>query len=1379
MSTVYFKLSERDFFEDWNEPDLATVDNWNAFPSIVGYLGDYTGGTPTDVDARTLTGQPGQGSGALGAVDVTINQTNPNSASLAGGVLEMTVGGNRVIALNGSGTADAPSIVLYLDGTGRKDLTLSLDVIDLDTSTDNTAQQVAVMYRLGDTGPWTNVPGGYIADATIAGPVGQTTSLNLVLPPELNGKANIQVRILTTNASGTDETIGLDNIKVTSQPQGVVIPSVSVAAIDAQGTEGSPDDSLTFTLTRSGDLSEPLTVSYQLEGSGTAGADYTGPGAGTVTFAANSATATLTYVVQDDAVLEPNETIRVVLQSGAGYTVGAQGSAEGTIVSDELVVSRISAVQGAGAASGMVGQVVTIEAVVVGDFQNGDGDLSRDIGGFFVQEELADEDGLAGTSEGLFISQATLGTDVEVGQRVRVTGVVSEDFNITQLKNVQVTIIGQNASSEVKAAVLNLPANLESMESMLVTVPDRLVVTHMEDLDRLGEVRLYRPEGDGLGGAIAETGDGRPYTYTQIHEPDAAGLTAYDQAVDGRSIIYDDGLNGTWRPITNPDGGGVYNTANAVQTGDSITGLTGVLDFGFSNWRVRSVQDGQNTFTDSNPREPAPADVGGSLVVGSFNVLNFFVTLDTPGTSTDIGQDPRGADTQAEFLRQADKLIATLIRIDADVLALVELENDFSTFTGSTVAEGNALGYIVERLNLALGGDVYSYVHPGLNAVGSDAISTGFIYKNDVVEIVAGTHVAIDLDPVNNRPTIAVTFEEIATGGQFTAVANHFKSKGSGTGANADKGDGQGASNAGRVDQANRLLQFLAGAPTGTLDQDYLLLGDFNAYYQEDPIDVLRNAGFNPVGGPTSYSYTFDGYVGSLDHAMPNGTLGTQVTGSTKWHINSEEAPALDYNTDADDTNPATNRDPSIFDGTVPYRVSDHDPILVGLSLTPTNKLVVGTAGDDALAGRNGHDTLSGGEGADTLTGGQGDDLLLGGAGEDVAAYKGVRADYAVTRGQNGQVLVTGPEGADTLEGVEWLQFADGKVLIAQLLNRPPVAVADTGVAIEDGQPVALDVLGNDTDQDGDVLKLVSVDGAGLKGSVTANANGTVTYAPGAAFQTLAAGATAVETFSYTIEDRFGRTSTAEVAVTVTGVNDAPVAVSDTASVFENETVTIDVLSNDSDVDVGDTRTLVSVTGQGFGSVSMTADGKVRYVADADAFDRLGLNQTASETLTYVMRDATGATSTSTVVVTVTGVADAATQSAGNGGDRMIGTAAEERLEGGNGADRLFGMSGADTLAGGNGADVLDGGVGADQLEGGLGPDRFVFTGAFGADVVSDFGNGDQLQFDRSRAASFAEVLQHAEQVGDDVVISFDGATTVTLEDYLIGNLRAGDFLFV
>ncbi|HEY8615852.1 ExeM/NucH family extracellular endonuclease [Phenylobacterium sp.] len=1184
------------------------------------------------------------------------------------------------------------------------------------------------------------------ADGNTAWAANATSSNTSAVPPGLT-VGSTALAFGPDNAAYTGPTVGsvadiraaianpanwtTDDAGPRPYPAQFTVGGAAVSVSDASVVEGDDGATvLTFSVTRQGETG-PFTVEYATaDGTAAAGSDYT-PAAGTLSFAAGEMSKTVTVAVQGDALAEPDETVLIKLSGATGGVVIADGQGVGRIENDDLTVSKISAIQGSGAGSGMVGQKVMIEAVVVGDFQSGDADAKRDIAGFFVQEETADFDASAATSEGLFINQAGLAlpADLPLGARVRVIGVVSEQFGLTQLVDTEVVVLDADAGEETSAVTLDLPnASLEAFEGMLVTVPGRLVVTELSELDRLGEVRLYASEGDGLAGLVDEAADGRPYTYTQFNEPSIGGFAAYDAEIDRRSIILDDGLNGTWRPITNPDGGGAWSTATAIQAGDSVQNLTGVLDYGFNAFRIRAVQDGQNRFDDTNPREDAPAEVGGTLTVGSFNVLNFFITLDD-GSRTDNGQEPRGANSEAEFLRQLDKLVDTLITLDADVLALVEMENDFST-GASSVVEGNALAFLVERINARLGADVYSWVNPGQDYLGTDAISTAFIYRHDVVGIAPGTVIAIDSSAVNDRPTLAVTFEELATGGQFTAVANHLKSKASGSGQNADKLDGQGRSNADRVAQANQLATFVASLPTGTTDTDVILLGDFNANPQEDPIDVLRARGFTPVLGPESWSYVFDGTLGSLDHGFVNGSLLGQVTGATKWHINSDEADALDYNLDADDSNDLTNRDPSYFDRTVPFRVSDHDPVLVGLNLTPTDKVLTGGDGADTLAGKDGRDslsggggadalsggkgtdTLSGGEGGDTLNGGLGDDVLQGGEGVDYAIFGGPRAAYAIVQGENGQVIVTGPDGRDVLTGVEWLRFADGEVLLRQLFNQAPTAVADAGAVAEDAS-VVLDVLANDTDPDAD-----------------------------------------------------------------------------------------------------DAKTLVSVGPTALGGHVAIEAGKLVYVADADAFDLLGPGQTVTDSFSYVMRDAYGATSTATVQVQVAGVADGATINAGNGASTVAGTAADEALNGGNGSDHVSGLGGADTLTGGNGNDTVLGGQGIDRLDGGNGNDslsggegrdslsggngndtvlgdagddrltggngndRFVFGTGFGRDVVQDFDHGDQLQFAGGVFSSYADLLTHAQQAGADVVIALDPANSVTLAGVELASLRASDFLF-
>ncbi len=215
--------------------------------------------------------------------------------------------------------------------------------------------------------------------------------------------------------------------------------------------------------------------------------------------------------------------------------------------------------------------------------------------------------------------------------------------------------------------------------------------------------------------------------------------------------------------------------------------------------------------------------------------------------------------------------------------------------------------------------------------------------------------------------------------------------------------------------------------------------------------------------------------------------------------------------------------------------------------------------------------------------------------------------------------------------------------------NDGPVAVADTGSAVEDGGPVVLNVLGNDTDIDnGDTKTLVGVSTAGTVGAVTANANGTVTYNPGANFQSLGLGQTATDTFSYTMKDAAGATSTATVTMTIAGTNDGPVAMDDAGFGNEDDAgITINVLGNDTDVDNGDTKTLVSVTNGAFGTVTANADGTVTFNMPAAA-QTLSAGEIGTDTFTYTMRDSAGATSTASVTVTVTGSNDAPSVVAAN-----------------------------------------------------------------------------------------------------------------------------------
>ncbi|RDJ20837.1 fused nuclease/metallophosphatase/5'-nucleotidase/calcium-binding protein, partial [Bosea caraganae] len=709
----------------------------------------------------------------------------------------------------------------------------------------------------------------------------------------------------------------------------------SLVVDDASKAEG---ESFLFTVTLSAPAEADTVVALSADGAN----DLSLPAS--VTIAAGQTAASFTVAAVADAAAEPDENFTITATLGS-----ASRNSAVTVLGDAPALTLISAVQGTGAASTRVGQTVTVEAIVVGDFQNGDADGGRNLGGFWLQEEQIDQDGNVLTSEGIFVSYASLGADVQIGDRVRVTGTVAENFGNTELNASSVTIVEADAVADVNtmAVAIDLPsvgvqgsngtytANLEAYEGMLVRFSETLTITEQFNLDQFGEIRL--------------TQGGRPESYTVDHEASVSGFDAHIRDIASRSVIFDDGRSTSNPNLDNTVVDGDYNSATAPRMGDTITGLTGVLDFDFDQFRVHAVENGPgvNDVVAQNPRPASPPDVGGTLKLASFNVLNYFTTLDN-GQNTAIGLEPRGAETLAEFERQTDKLVNTILELNADVLGLLEIENNFAEG-----ASGNAIQYLVDQLNAVSGSFTYDWVRPGTPFLGGDAIAVGFIYDVTSVRVSFDSEVAVlddsDLSAEflaqstighvfngenTSRAALAVTFEEIASGGEFTAVVNHFKSKsGSGTGEDADIKDGNGGWNHQRELAAEALADWLESNPTGHADPDKIILGDLNAYDKEDAIDVLTEAGYTDQGAG-GYSYVFDGQTGSLDHILTNGSASAQVTGVADWHVNADEADALDYQLNFNGDLATNERDPSIFAEDIIARVSDHDPIVIGLDLT-------------------------------------------------------------------------------------------------------------------------------------------------------------------------------------------------------------------------------------------------------------------------------------------------------------------------------------------------------------------------------------------------------------------------------------------------------------
>ena len=326
------------------------------------------------------------------------------------------------------------------------------------------------------------------------------------------------------------------------------------------------------------------------------------------------------------------------------------------------------------------------------------------------------------------------------------------------------------------------------------------------------------------------------------------------------------------------------SAARTLRGRDVVSDVLGVLTYSWSgssgsdSYRVHPVKI--PTFTSTNPRPTAPDPISGTVRVASFNVLNYF---NGDGLGGGFPTE-RGASTLPEFERQRAKIVSAVLAMEADVIGLVEIEND-------DYGPNSAIQDLVNGINdEAPPGTIYDFVDPGF-ALGGDAIKVTFIYRTETITTVGPATTTLQAPFSSYRPPLAQTFEELATGERFTAAVMHFKSKGctGASGNDADQGDGQGCYNATRSQMATVLTDWLATDPTGSGDPDFLVIGDLNAYAMEAPITLIESAGYTDLVegyvGEDAYSYVYYGQAGYLDHALANSSLAARVTGVTVWRI--------------------------------------------------------------------------------------------------------------------------------------------------------------------------------------------------------------------------------------------------------------------------------------------------------------------------------------------------------------------------------------------------------------------------------------------------------------------------------------------------------------
>jgi 5'-nucleotidase len=614
-------------------------------------------------------------------------------------------------------------------------------------------------------------------------------------------------------------------------------------------------------------------------------------------------------------------------------------------------VVAIAAIQGTGDASPLAGRTVTTRGVVTAAYPTGG------FNGVYVQTAGTGGDPAAdatpGASDAVFVYSTAAARQLRIGAHVEVTGQVGEYFGLTQVSAASWTVLAEPATA-VKPTTTTWPATdaaREALEGMLLAPQGDFTVTDNYDTNFYGTIGLAA----GTSPLVQPTAVGRPGSAE-------AAAQAADNAA--RAVLLDDGATTNYSSSSNSSRPLPWLTGgDPVRVGAAVTFATPViLDYRYDAWGFQplsqltpEVADAVQPAVFEDTREARPQDVGGNLTVATFNVLNYFTTtgdeLDGCTYYTDRAGDPvtvrggcdaRGAAEDEDLERQEAKIVAAISTLGADVVALEEIEN--SVHFGKP--RDQALSDLVDALNEHDGAGTWAFVaSPAEVPADEDVIRNAFVYRVAAAEPVGESRILVGSEAfVNAREPLAQVFQpaggvDADTGDDVLVVTNHFKSKGSAGPwpGDADTGDGQGASNESRVRQAEALVAFAEDVAADAGTDKILLVGDFNAYEQEDPIMVLAEAGYTDLGPTTGeYTYSFGGMVGSLDHVLASPAALGAVTGTDIWNINAYEPVANEYS--------RHNYNVSILYDTTPFRSSDHDPILVGLDLVPSAPAWVASA---------------------------------------------------------------------------------------------------------------------------------------------------------------------------------------------------------------------------------------------------------------------------------------------------------------------------------------------------------------------------------------------------------------------------------------------------
>lgn len=868
---------------------LSTANDWSAVPGFVGYRGDDLT-TAIAADPQTLLAD-----GTTTPQNVQVNLTAPNGT---GGLAEFEIA-DPVVAFQGSGTADAPFLLLSLNTTSRQNVRVRYNLRDVDGTADDAIQPVALQYRVGDTGNFTNVPAAYVADASTGGSATQVTAVDVFLPPAANNVALVQVRWITANAVGNDEWIGVDDISISGDALNPGLPSISIpdVAVD-EGNSGTR--TLTFTVA----LSMPAPVGGTgfrvdtVDVSANAGTDYVAIANSLRTIAAGATTETVVVTVNGDAAIEADETFRVVL-SQITQANPPPGPATGTIRNDDFLNKEIFEVQGIAALTPFPNQTFNFVDNIV---------TARSSSGFFVQTPDARDDANPNSSNGLFVFTGSAPT-VAVGDSVSFTGRVIEFFDLTEISPPPTNLVVNSSGNPLPAAVefnLNRPSRNPALRSCAVEYECYENMRIQVATGVISESNSRRPanpvipviEAFGEFSAVA-TGI-RPFREPGLLFPGQVGLPVFD----GNPEIFK----------VDPDRLGL---PNQVVVAGSTFSASGILGYEFGAYELWPTA--LNIASLALPRPTRPP-TGTEFRLAAYNIFRSFDTVDDPLTDDDVI-------APAEFARRVERhglYILGQLRAP-EIVGVAEVENLTVLDAIADYIRANTMPQISYATRLLPGNDV-----GGINVgfmVRSDVSINSFaqLRKDEQLEFPVGVFA-----PLNDRPMIRV--EASRNGFNVTAFMNHTRSFGS-----IDSPTDGARVRAKRLAQAQSIASEVDGYQDANPGRIVVVMGDLNAYeFTDGYVDVVNQiAGTavpadNLLSGPNittppltigakqvpqaeRYSYNFAGSAQVLDHVLFNQFARGHVRGIEYARANADAAIEL-YNTPA-----------SIL------RSSDHDAVLVYL----------------------------------------------------------------------------------------------------------------------------------------------------------------------------------------------------------------------------------------------------------------------------------------------------------------------------------------------------------------------------------------------------------------------------------------------------------------